>query len=254
MRRRLEDQLCPPRRDRACATARRCGAARPAHGRWACACRARTDGPGGAVRVADRGNARSIGDAPATAELFRRQGKKEMRLDQFQPLVHQGGAVERKFSRPSTSWDAPPPVPAWRRPHALERPFAERPARGGERDEVDLARIARARAPGKSRCARNRRGSRRRRIAPARRRNTMPAATTHSLLASATVAPRAIAASAGFDRRRAHDRDHHEVSEGLAAAAITAPRPAATSMPVPDRAVFQLRRRAFRRRSRRASA
>ena len=76
------------------------------------------------------------------AQFFRRQGEQEMRLDQFQPLVHQGGAVERNLAahRPVGMGDR-----LFHRggAHLLQRPFAERPARGGDGDHIDFAGIAR---------------------------------------------------------------------------------------------------------------
>ena len=49
----------------------------------------------------------------------------------------------------------------------------------------------------------------------ARRMNRLPAQTRHSLLASATVAPRSIAASVGFKPDRAADRRHDPVGRTL---------------------------------------
>ena len=51
--------------------------------------------------------------------------------------------------------------------------------------------------------------------AAAVRMNTAPAQTRHSLLASATVAPRLTAASVGFRSDRAADRGHHPVGRTL---------------------------------------
>ena len=64
------------------------------------------------------------------------------------------------------------------------------------------------------------------------RRNTPPAATMHSLLASATIAPRFTAAKAGSSAA-APMMATMTVSDGLAAAAMTAARPAAASTPLP---------------------
>ena len=97
---------------------------------------------GGAVLVTDQAMHDRLG-MHHHAELFRRQGEKEMRLDQFQPLVHQGGAVERNLAahRPVGMGDR-----LFHRggAHALQRPFAERAARGGDGDQIGFRGIARA--------------------------------------------------------------------------------------------------------------
>ena len=84
-----------------------------------------------------------------------------------------------------------------RRLDRLERPRAERSARGGEDDALDVfARSGAERL--EDRVVLGSTGST---VAPAlaaRRMNSAPAQTRHSLLASATVAPRSIAASVGL--------------------------------------------------------
>ena len=64
--------------------------------------------------------------------------------------------------------------------------------------------------------------------------NTLPAATTHSLLARATMTPRRMAASAG-SIAAAPMMATMTKSDAMSAAAITAARPAAISIPVPLR-------------------
>ena len=66
----------------------------------------------------------------------------------------------------------------------------------------------------------------------AARRKTSPAATTHSLLASATIAPRFAASSVGA-KPAAPTIALTTISEGRCAASITASVPASTSTPVP---------------------
>ena len=65
--------------------------------------------------------------------------------------------------------------------------------------------------------------------------NTPPAQTRHSLLASATVAPRLTAASVGFNPTAPLTAAITQ-SAGRSAASITAASPLAAWMPVPDSA------------------
>ena len=68
--------------------------------------------------------------------------------------------------------------------------------------------------------------------------NSAPAQTRHSLLASATVAPRSTAASVGFSPAAPVIAAITQ-SAGRCAASIKAPSPAAASMPLPDKRVLQ---------------
>ena len=73
------------------------------------------------------------------------------------------------------------------------------------------------------------------------RMNSAPAQTRHSLLASATVAPRSAAASVGFKSGRAADRSHHPVGRPLGRFDQRPPRRCAASMPVPASASLSSR-------------
>ena len=118
---------------------------------------------------------------------------------------------------------------------------------------IDAARRPRAgrrSAPGTSRCARNRPATRWRRRRPRVRMNRAPAQTRHSLLASATVAPRSSGGERGLQPGRAADRRHHPIGRPLRRLRPRAASPAAASMPLPDKRVLQLAigRRGRRRR------
>ena len=126
-----------------------------------------------------------------------RDAEQVMRLDQFEPLVHQAGRIDRHL-RPHR------PVRMGQRLASRvaaairsARPGAERAARGGQRHLLDRSRSARRRAPGRSRCARCRAAGRSRRLARPCRITGAPAQTSVSLLASATVRPAASAAWVG---------------------------------------------------------
>ena len=137
----LEHQLAHARPDRAAATAKQCGAARPAHGRWACACRAPTDAPWWCRPRTTPGNARWIADAPPRPAF---------------PAAARTGNAPRSVPGPCSSrWRCRREILRAHRPvgmgdrllhrgaaHALQRPFAERPARGGDGDHLDFAGIA----------------------------------------------------------------------------------------------------------------
>ena len=121
---------------------------------------------------------------------------------------------------------------------ASARPGAERPARRGEDDAAHVLAPARRPAPGTARCARNSTG---RMVAPRgrrRRMNSPPAQTRHSLLASATVAPRCDRGERRLQPGRAGDRRHHPIGrplrgldEGrLARARPRCPMPASASL------------------------
>ena len=91
--------------------------------------------------------------------------------------------------------------------------------RNGPPDAVRIARLTSARFPAPSAwntalCSE----STGRTVAPvlaARRMNSPPAQTRHSLFASATVAPRSIAAMVGLQSDRTADRRHHPISRTL---------------------------------------
>ena len=117
-----------------------------------------------------------------------------------------------------------PPARAWRR---ASRPRVQ--ARNGPPDAVRIScstRLGRCRpAPGRSRCARNRPAGGWRRAGAPRAMNRAPAQTRHSLLASATMAPRRTAASVGASPA-APTMPAITHSAGRAAASTTASAPA----------------------------
>ena len=99
--------------------------------------------------------------------------------------------------RPSTSWGGATACSGVAARHLVERRGAERPAGGGEDQPLDARARPRRAAPGRWRSARNRPAAARRRCSRPRACSSAPAQTRLSLLASATIAPRRTAASAG---------------------------------------------------------
>ena len=159
-------------------------------------------------------------------QLFRRQREQEMRLDQFQPLVHQGGAVDRNLARPSPSWDGRPPVPPWRPricssghsrngpPEAVMVTFSTSPA-SPEPSTWKIALCSEStgmteRAGSLQRVAEHR----------ARRHHAFLVGQRHDDAALDRGQRR-------LDRGGAHDRHHHEIGRHAPPPSITASRPAA---------------------------
>ena len=159
-------------------------------------------------------------------------------LDHLQALVHQRGRIDRDL------WTH---RPIWMLERLLRRcrsdrllgPRAERTARRSEDDAADILATAGThrleqsvvlgidRQHGRAWCA-------------ARRMNSPPAQTRHSLLASATMAPRSAAASVGFNPAAPVIAPITQ-SAGRSAASTRASAPAAASMPVPASASLNSR-------------
>ncbi len=140
MRRRLEGQLAQPR-DRGAATARQSGAARPAHGRWACAYRAPTDAPCGAVVIAHQAMDDGLRDGRSrrACRAAARTGNGPRSAPA--PCSSRWRCRPRSW-RPSPSWDGRRPASGVAARHPLQRPVAERSAGGGERHLLDWLGVA----------------------------------------------------------------------------------------------------------------
>ena len=173
------------------------GPARPGNARSGCACRA---APSCAIIEPSRNSTMPCTidcGCTSTSISLGRHREQMMRLDQFEALVHQGRGIDRdlRAHRPVRMLAAPVAASPPRTASTLQ-------VRNGPPDAVRITRrtsrrAARRSAPETARCARNRPAARSRRCAAARRMNSAPAQTRHSLLASATVAPRSTAASVG---------------------------------------------------------
>ena len=143
----------------------------------------------------------------STASCVGLDGEQMMRLDQFEALVHHRCGIDGdlRAHRPVRMLER---LLQRCRAHRLARPGAERPAGGGDDDAAHvLARPGGERLKDRVVLGIDRQHARAR--AAAARMNMAPAQTRHSLLASATVAPRLAAASVGFEPDRAADRGHH---------------------------------------------
>jgi hypothetical protein len=89
----------------------RCAPARPGRRRWACACRDCPAAPAPTRRCRRPWSESRSGDAPPPAPA-RARIEQPARLDQLQPLVHQGGASPPRSCVPWTSWGGRRPAPA----------------------------------------------------------------------------------------------------------------------------------------------
>ena len=194
--RRLEGQ--PADRGEIEARRRRARSARasPACRRSGCACRAGRAGPAPSRRGTRPGCARSIPGGPGSRSGPAPRPNRWMRLDQLEPLVHHGRRIDRDLG-------AHAPVGMGDRlarrdaRHLGSRAAPERPARRGQDQALDAVGRPRRAAPGRSRCARNRPAAARRRCVATSAISSAPAQTRHSLVASATIAPRRTAVSVG---------------------------------------------------------
>ena len=101
---------------RAAAPARAAGRARRRRRRSARACPAAPAGPGSS-RPAYSTRLWTIGlRVDQDLDPIGGRGEQIGGLDHLQALVHHRGGIDRNLGAHATSWDGPPPAPAWRRP------------------------------------------------------------------------------------------------------------------------------------------
>ena len=184
-----------PDRDGRPAPSMRCGQAR----QWAIGIRMSGEPSWATTEPSRNSTSPCTTDCGCTSTSICAGGQREqvMRLDQFEALVHHAGGIDGDLRAHRPVGMAQRLLRAWRRgsPPALQ-------VRNGPPEAVRMMRLTSSRGPAPSAwkialCSESTGST----VAPtlaARRMNRLPAQTRHSLLASATVAPRSIAARVGL--------------------------------------------------------